>query len=71
MPREPSHGFSSIGEIFLLTFPFIEQLGEAAFAQTATSDAPNGWGFGTVSAQVEFNVVANSIHTRPSNASGD
>ena len=24
MPREPSHGFSSIGEIFLLTFPFIE-----------------------------------------------
>ena len=24
MPREPSHGFSSIGEIFLLTFPFID-----------------------------------------------
>jgi hypothetical protein len=25
MPREPSHRFSSIGEIFLLTFPFIER----------------------------------------------
>jgi hypothetical protein len=26
MPREPSHGFSSTGEIFLLTFPFIERV---------------------------------------------
>jgi hypothetical protein len=35
MPREPSHGFSSIGEIFLLTFPFIEQLAATAVETVA------------------------------------
>ena len=34
-----------------------QQFGEAAFAQIATSDGPNRWGFGTVSAQLEFQRV--------------
>ena len=48
MPREPSHGFSSIGEIFLLTFPFIELLRRAAppradevTCQLSTADGPS------------------------------
>jgi hypothetical protein len=34
----------------------------------ATSYTPNRWGFGTVSAQAEFNELANSLGTHPSNA---
>jgi hypothetical protein len=45
-----------------------QQLGEAAFAQIATSDGPNRWGFGTVSAQVEFDELANRLGTHSSNA---
>jgi len=34
-----------------------QQLGEAALAQIATSDGPNRWGFGTVSATGEIRRV--------------
>jgi hypothetical protein len=39
MPREPSHGFSSIGEIFLLTFPFIESLTGGSICRGGTPDS--------------------------------